>query len=250
MRLLGFSGRAQHGKDTCALIARRVAAEEFGLSMAGWAFAHPLKAQVYGQADGKFTLTEVLDTKPPHVRNRLQQAGTEEGRMRYGEDIWTLQAEAFVELLSRNSELAGLTFTDVRFPNEVAFIRTGGVVLVPELRRRWETLMTEAGFGAYLDDDPEDSDTFISLLATEDKLIQQLDAEAQDMLHSSQGMALYIQSDRPTLTGDAAVHPSETSLDGLDKEHDFEGVIINNTDTTLADLEEQIRPFVKQLFEL
>jgi len=61
------------------------------------------------------------------------------------------------------------------------------------------------------------------------------------------GLNLYIVSDRPTLTGDAAKHPSETSLDHLDKGADFDGIIVNNLTTTLEELRAQILPHVQTL---
>lgn len=63
------------------------------------------------------------------------------------------------------------------------------------------------------------------------------------------GLALYIESDRDTLTGEFAQHESETALDKYDKHLLFDGIIINNRDTTVYDLRIQLAPFVERLIE-
>lgn len=188
MKVLSFSARAMHGKDTCARIAREIAREEFGVTLSHFAFAWPLKMRCYG-ADASLTWEDV-QAKPPHVRRLFQLEGTENGRDKYGADFWTRHADAYLRLMGEAMpEVEGATNSDTRFPNEVEFAR-------------------------------------------------------------ERGMALYIQSDRPTLTGEAALHPSETALDPLDKATAFDGIITNSRDTTLADLRAQIRPFVATLLVL
>lgn len=61
------------------------------------------------------------------------------------------------------------------------------------------------------------------------------------------GIQLRIKSDRPTLTGEYAAHYSETALDAT-PDSEFDGIIHNNLDTTVADLRAQIRPYVEKLF--
>lgn len=195
MRIIGISGKARHGKDTCAAIMQTIA-HKHGRNIGTWALADALKANVYAEAQGKYSLREIWGDKPPEVRHLLQQRGTELGRMVYGEDLWTLQCEAYIYLMrQRFPFLDALIFTDVRFPNEVVFIQNGGSVT------------------------PTDSP----------------------------GTALRIKSNRATLEGDAATHPSETALDSLNDD-EFDGVIINNNNTTLDDLAVQLEPIVSKLF--
>ena len=188
MKILGISGKAQHGKDTCARIARDIASEK-GFLVGSWAFAHPLKAVVYAEGAGKFTYEDVFFHKPPAVRELLQRRGTEEGRDKYGPNFWILQTEIYIKLFAENFPLDLITLTDVRFPNEVEFTR-------------------------------------------------------------KHGTSLWIHSDRPTLTGKAAEHPSETSLDNVDKTTFFDGIIDNSRNVTLLDLKEQLKPYVYKLLNI
>lgn len=249
MKVLGFSGKAQHGKDTCALIARTIAREELGMSMGSWALAHPLKALVYGEAAGEFTFEDVFNIKPPVVRRKLQQRGTEQGRILFGESLWTLQTEAYIRLFGEFFPIDGIVLTDVRFPNEVDFVRAAGVEVSVACRKVFDAYLDTQGFDP--DSlDPEEPQVMVTLLNAEQEGIKRAQAYREELTADPNGMALYIQSDRPTLTGEAAQHPSETSLDELDKGEEFDGVIDNHVGVTLDDLAEQIRPYVMRLFKL
>lgn len=198
MKILGISGKARHGKDVCTSIALDILAEEYNrLAVGRFALADILKAKVYGEAKGEYTLTDVWVNKPPAIRHLLQQAGTELGRNVFGEDYWLLQAEALFGIFQ--SFLDIVIVPDIRFPNEVQFIKNGG---------RAPT--------------SKESSTL------------------------TPGMSLYISSDRPTLEGKDAQHASETALDNYPKSN-FDGVIINNMDTTFDMLREQLRPFLRKL---
>lgn len=250
MRILGFSGKARHGKDTCAGIVSNIASE-FDLNIGTWALAHPLKAIVFGEAAGKYSMEEVWDNKPPAVRKQLQIRGTEEGRMKYGESLWTLQSQAYLELFRRNFPfLHGVTFTDVRFPNEVTFIQAGGIDVASYSYAASVRYMIANGFEQYLEKDPEEENHFSRFLECEQRAILFAQEFGKTLINKHDGLALYISSDRPTLEGEAALHTSETALDHLDKDKSFDGVIINNMDTTLEDLKEQLTPYVRRLFDI
>lgn len=64
------------------------------------------------------------------------------------------------------------------------------------------------------------------------------------------GLSVWIESDRPTLTGMNATHKSETAFDNVDKATFFDAIIVNNLDTTFEDLKDQLRPILKKLLEL
>lgn len=251
MFTIGFSGKARHGKDTCAEIVRSIAKEE-GYLIGSWAFAEPLKASVYGAAAGEFSLDEVWVTKPPKVRAHLQIMGTEQGRNVYGQDYWVLQAEAYIASFStRFPFLSGLTFTDVRFPNEVEAIRAGGIALNSRLESFIQSHLQSVGFVDYpnLDSDPKDSLVFARMIKEEQQAVQLFQNWKDTQIRNAPGIVLYITSDRPTLTGKAAKHHSEIALDHLDK-HDlknFDGVIDNSMGVTLEGLREQLKPFVIEL---
>lgn len=195
--LISLSGKAQHGKDTCASLLVELG-RDYGVTVGRFAFAWPLKSRVYGEGAGEFALLDVLYNKPPALRKLLQEVGTERGRNVFGENFWTLQSEAMLQLFAdAMPHIAVWVISDCRFPNEVAFVRNGG------------TVGERKGF-------------------------------------TPPGTALWIASDRPTLTGAAAQHPSETALDALDKHEAFDGIISNNSDTSLLDLKEQLRPYLER----
>ncbi len=251
MRLISFSGKAQHGKDTCARITAEIAKEEFGANIGSWALAHPLKAVVYGEGRGEYSFEDVWYTKPDGVRKLLQVRGTEEGRDKYGVNFWALQTEAYLRLFESSMPfMDAVSLTDVRFPNEVMLVRLGGRVedrVLSEIRQqaRADYNFSEEQEEALLfSTDVEDQ---VQMLRLEDRVNDAIEVRFANELVSSNSYALYIQSDRPTLTGTAALHPSETALDELDKNKLFDGIIINNVDTTFEDLRNQLRPFVARL---
>jgi hypothetical protein len=197
--LISFSGRARHGKDTCAAALVELAREEFGVTVGRFSFAWPLKARVFGEMAQPDALQKVLYDKPPEIRKLLQETGTERGRDVFGENFWTLQAEAMLHLMAEAMPYVKLwVISDCRFPNEVEFVKNGGRVV----------------------------------------------SSPMDL---SKGLALWIDSDRPTLTGEAAFHASEVALDPLDKDTEFDGRINNNTDVPISRLKSQIRPHLRRI---
>lgn len=59
------------------------------------------------------------------VRKYLQIAGTEEGRLKYGEDIWIKTLEAWMYLHSKRG-VERFIITDCRFPNEKQAVESWG----------------------------------------------------------------------------------------------------------------------------
>lgn len=80
----------------------------------------------------------VFEEKDQETREALQKRGTEDGRTQYGDDIWIKYMEELIYLhVSRG--IRRILITDVRFPNEIEFIRRhGGVVIqvVASLRNK------------------------------------------------------------------------------------------------------------------
>lgn len=119
IELIGLAGGAGVGKDTLA--ARYFRA--YGYLSA--ALADEIKVRVV--ASGRATFEEVFVTKPPHIRQLLQEEGTERGRDLYGEDYWCNVLEAKLRVNAyRWGDLRRYVCTDVRFPNEVAWVRRLG----------------------------------------------------------------------------------------------------------------------------
>jgi hypothetical protein len=164
MRIIALSGKAGTGKDYL---------HEHYLQPRGFqrvALADHFKLWIVGQ--GLATYEEVFFTKPPHVRELLQQEGTKRGRDVYGEDIWCNTLAAWLRHWERTWGMSSFAVTDVRFPNEVRYIQSlGGKVirLVAPVRAAASTLSREAkqhisetalddftGFNGFLLNDPED----------------------------------------------------------------------------------------------
>lgn len=248
MYVVGIAGKARHGKDTVANLIVELAQSEYDKNFGKFALAAPLKARVFAELAGEYSYSQVFDDKPPKVRKVLQEVGTEKGRNFFGPDLWTYQVEAFLRYFTSTMPFVdGMVIPDVRFPNEVLFARYGGRVAEPieveigtqvaeELSytdEREMQLLEEGDFETLYDLDRRYVELYNELVAAEKAM--------------SPGIALWIESDRPTLTGEAASHASETALDFVDKERGFDGIIVNNLDTTFDDLREQLRPYLKEL---
>jgi hypothetical protein len=235
MRIVSFSGRSGHGKDFVARLFRQMA-EEKSARTASFSFADPLKARVYAEFGGKYNFEQVFYTKPDEVRIRLQQAGTEEGRDVFGEDFWTLQTEALIRLRrEREPEIALATITDARFPNEVDFCLINGLSIAT-----LQASSMRAAVASAIEHAQETNMPFLD----ENRMQAVGEQYFCEYRRRNQGLAFYIESDRPTLTGEAALHRSETSLDGLNKATAFSEVIVNNQDTSAYQLREQLDPWV------
>ncbi|TFH49103.1 MAG: hypothetical protein E4H01_04970 [Lysobacterales bacterium] len=139
MNIVGISGKAGSGKD---FLAKTVFAPA---GFKSWSLAWHFKVWLAGQ--GQATYEEVFHTKPPHVRDLLQQEGTERGRNVYGENIWCDTAAMWITLLHEVWGADRFVIPDIRFPNEVAMVqRLGGKVIrlcAPE-RVATSSLLAEA----------------------------------------------------------------------------------------------------------
>jgi hypothetical protein len=238
MKVIGLSGKAGHGKDFIAMIIRGLAQNEFGTRACVWSLAHTLKARAYGEARGEFSFEDVWFNKPPAIRKLLQELGTEKGRMVFGDDFWLLQAEAFIRLFGDAAGIGLVIVPDIRFPNEVDFAQFGGRAPSTLRAQKMRDAATIVGLTAENEQELLDTDPARLLELEADTMSTYLDimrAEARE----TNGLCFRIQSDRPTLTGAAAEHPSETSLDNAPP-GTFNGILYNNVATTAKDLETQL----------
>lgn len=120
--VIALAGGAGVGKDTLA---------EHYLKPYGYypiALADEIKYKVVERGEASYE--EVFITKPAHIRNLLQQEGTERGRNVYGENYWVHQLFARLGYYNIRWGLERFVITDVRFPNEVEAVQArGGKVL-------------------------------------------------------------------------------------------------------------------------
>lgn len=121
MELIGLSGKAGQGKDAIYTEVLRPR------GWRRWAFAHPVKAAGVGFG---FSMADILEKKPRHVREWLQRYGTEEHRDKYNADFWILEADYWLRILERDIGVQKVVFTDVRFPNEASWVKKKGGSLI------------------------------------------------------------------------------------------------------------------------
>ncbi len=125
-RIVGLGFRAKSGKDATADALVR----EFGVVK--MAFADPLKTcakTIFGWTDAHVygDLKEVVDPYWGFTpRWALQKLGTEGVRDVIGKDTWVKSARRRIENTLSAPGVAGVVFTDVRFPEEAALVKDLG----------------------------------------------------------------------------------------------------------------------------
>lgn len=130
--LIGLVGAANAGKDTAAAHLERAWAFE------RMAFAEPIQlmlTQLFATCgiDGAWAADRSLKEMPTPLgfsyRHLAQTLGTEWGRKGLTENLWTRVAEMRID---GTPELQGanIVFSDIRFPNEAAWIKSRGGYLV------------------------------------------------------------------------------------------------------------------------
>jgi hypothetical protein len=131
-RLIGIAGKAGSGKDTAG--AHLV--ERHGFDQ--YAFANPIRAML--AALGAFPASDLIDRDTKEVvigwlgkspRQMAQTLGTEWGRELVHPQLWVLMAQRRWEAAQAAGE--DLVITDVRFENEVLWVKAqGGQVIALE----------------------------------------------------------------------------------------------------------------------
>ena len=116
LEIIGVSGKAGSGKDFLARTVLRP------LGYQSVAFAWPLK--MTGITQGIGTYADMFQTKPPHVREWLQNFGTRARRIDAA--YWVKQLDALLTVLHREGGIDKFVITDMRYPNEFAYVRQLG----------------------------------------------------------------------------------------------------------------------------
>lgn len=120
VKIIGLHGRAGSGKD---FIASNCLSDYFKVALANHFKIDIVRKHI-------FTYEEVFETKPSHVRHRLQQIGTEEGRDVYGENVWCDALEAWMHQINLSNNISRFVVADLRFDNEAEWVKSlGGVVI-------------------------------------------------------------------------------------------------------------------------
>lgn len=127
--LIGIAGKARSGKDTVG----QYIADRWG--MLQMSFAEPLKWGLqamlglpmdYINGPNKEEIIPAFDASP---RKMLQTLGTEWGRELVHTDIWVTVAHNRILHAQGQSPGVRAVFTDVRMPNEAAWIRNNGLLV-------------------------------------------------------------------------------------------------------------------------
>lgn len=131
MKILGLAGFAGSGKDYIA--------KEFFQKMGFFkvSLANGFKHKVVGS--GKDYGEVFTDgEKDPETRDLLQQEGTERGRDIYGKDIWVRTLESYMLWNYHHNNIKNFVISDVRFHNEVAWLKSVGTAIFVESDRAYE----------------------------------------------------------------------------------------------------------------
>lgn len=138
--IIGFSGNIGVGKD---YISQRLFMPLFTKAPTIFiSLADEFKIRTIVE-DG-ISRDRVYGQKDDESRRALQKRGTEEGRMKFGDDIWI----RYIDQIIKNHEERGIVFfviTDVRFPNEVKYVLDNGgeIVRVVAPQRNMTKLLSE-----------------------------------------------------------------------------------------------------------
>lgn len=143
IELFGFSGKLGTGKNYIS--------EKLFLAMLPkkntlvMALADHFKVECC--AKDKIKYEKVFVAKDDETRYLLQKRGTEEGRNKYGEDIWVKTLETWIRVY-RERGVERFIITDLRFPNEVEWVKSkGGVTFRVEAPGRNLTRLKEESAG-------------------------------------------------------------------------------------------------------
>lgn len=148
-KLIGLTGYAGSGKDTFAKSLKlRGGFERVGFADAVKEMAlvlDPLLLIPAPDADNLAYLSQLVSTygweqakKFDSVRKYLQVLGTDAVRNIIGNDAWIRAAEA--KVIGHLREERNVVMTDVRFPNEVAFVKSYGGTMIKIVRPNVEAV--------------------------------------------------------------------------------------------------------------
>ncbi len=120
---IGVSGKMGVGKD---YIVNKYLSKLYKKSII-MSFADMIKVNL--MVHNNINLNELYGDKKPEIRKLLQYEGTENGRDKYGQDIWIKYVKSWGELfLSRGYKY--IIVTDVRFKNEYEFIKNNNGIII------------------------------------------------------------------------------------------------------------------------
>lgn len=126
--IIAVSGKLGVGKD---YVTNEMILPYITGTVGKMAFADQVKINVASQ-DNSISLTECLKgNKSASLRRKLQIAGTEEGRNKYGPNVWVNTLENWIRLRQiRDGKPDVVLVTDCRFPNEADWVERNRGLLI------------------------------------------------------------------------------------------------------------------------
>jgi len=137
--IFGFSGKMGTGKNYICENIFLPLVQKHNRNVIQMAFADQIKVNVMVKYN--LSKNDVCNDKNYKIRNLLQKEGTEEGRNRFGNDIWINHLDKWMEI-HKSKNIHTFLITDVRFKNEAEYIkRMGGKIIRVEAPERNKDLI-------------------------------------------------------------------------------------------------------------
>ncbi len=162
--LIGITGLKCSGKDTLAECLMDVLPRSKYANLR-YSFANPIYRMIevlLGQKhmptldNGEYDKSSMIEPYGVTLRTLLQTLGTEWGRNMVHNEVWVLNAEQWLARVAASAPATRyILFTDIRFPNEVRFIRNQGGTVVQVVRSatgRSDNHESERGIPAFMVD--------------------------------------------------------------------------------------------------
>lgn len=124
--LIGLSGKMGVGKDYIAHNIILPYLEKKNIKTLIIAFADQIKVNT--SVKNNISLSKMYDTKNENIRKLLQKEGTENGRDKYGNNIWIDYVDKWTDIYSKRG-IQAFIIIDCRFKNEVEYIKKNNGVI-------------------------------------------------------------------------------------------------------------------------
>lgn len=125
--LIGLSGKMGVGKDYIAHNVLMPYLEKKNIKTLMIAFADQIKVNT--SVKHNINLFDMYDTKNENIRRLLQKEGTENGRDKYGDNIWINYVDKWTDIYSKRG-IQAFIIMDVRFKNEAEYIKSKNGLLI------------------------------------------------------------------------------------------------------------------------
>lgn len=127
MIIIGVAGKMGSGKDFICNNVIIPILKKYNETFLQLAFADQIKVNVMTKNNVKYN--DIYVNKTTETRRLLQIEGTEQGRNLINEDIWINYFNNWITIF-KNRGIDNFICTDVRFKNEVEYIRKNGGILI------------------------------------------------------------------------------------------------------------------------